>query len=258
MHRITAFLTHLLISALIIGATMALIFLVWYPSPSFGYEGAIAPLKILVVVDLVLGPLLTLIIFKSGKKGLKFDLTLIACVQIAALLYGSYTIWSERPLYLSFAIDRFFLIPASQVDNTQLPEAMKQEKPLIAIHRVFAEFIEGKEGWQLMVDTGKDIHQTPQLYRNFENNFKLAVPRRLDVEILKNSELGKREIDKFLSDHPGTIEDYALFPMHGTKKDGTIVLNMSDGSTAGYIHEPLEAIIATKKKQEASENKAEE
>ena len=38
-----------------------------------------------VSVDVTLGPLITLIIFKPGKKGLLFDLVVIGMMQSAAL-----------------------------------------------------------------------------------------------------------------------------------------------------------------------------
>ena len=54
-----AVLTHFLLSAVIVSVILACIFFVWYPSPLFEINGATDILKILVGVDLVLGPLLT-------------------------------------------------------------------------------------------------------------------------------------------------------------------------------------------------------
>lgn len=50
-------------------------------------------LATLAAVDLVMGPLLTLVEFKPGKKSLKFDLTAIALLQAGALLYGLHAVW---------------------------------------------------------------------------------------------------------------------------------------------------------------------
>ncbi len=67
---------HLSISILIGLVVGALLFGVWYPPPFFHAAGADMLVLLLVGVDVVLGPLLTLIVFKSGKRGLKFDLAL--------------------------------------------------------------------------------------------------------------------------------------------------------------------------------------
>ena len=97
MTRYRASLLHLGLSGAVVAAVLALVFLVWYPDWSFSVAGAVTPVMILVGVDLVLGPLLTLIVYKEGKPGLKFDLAFIAAVQLLALSYGSYTLHGARP-----------------------------------------------------------------------------------------------------------------------------------------------------------------
>jgi hypothetical protein len=57
-----------------------------------GFAGAEGLLLLMAGIDIVVGPLLTLIVFKAGKKGLKFDLALIALAQAAFLAYGVWTI----------------------------------------------------------------------------------------------------------------------------------------------------------------------
>ena len=117
--RPRAFLSHLALSAVVVGAVCALIFFVWYPHPYFQAVGAWNVLRILVGVDLVLGPVLTLILFKPGKRGLKFDLAFIACVQLAALAYGVNVIYGERPYFNVFAVDRFTVYAYQDVDSEQ-------------------------------------------------------------------------------------------------------------------------------------------
>ena len=77
---------HLLLSAAIAVVVLTLMLMVWYPWPLFEAAGGSRLVFILVGVDVTLGPLITLVIFKSGKPGLKFDLTVIALVQLAALV----------------------------------------------------------------------------------------------------------------------------------------------------------------------------
>ena len=77
-------------------------------------------------VDIVLGPLLTLCLFKSAKKGLLLDMSLIAVFQISALLYGAYTIYSQRPSYIVFAYDKFDVVAKSEVYENQIPAEIKK------------------------------------------------------------------------------------------------------------------------------------
>ena len=124
MNRYQAFAVHITIAAVVLTSTLGSLVFLFYPDFYFHAEGVWSATRIVIMVDLVLGPLLTLIVFKPGKKGLKFDLALIATVQISALIYGIYILYSERPAYLVFSIDRFevaIVEPDSLSELLELP-----------------------------------------------------------------------------------------------------------------------------------------
>jgi hypothetical protein len=111
-----AWAVHLAISCGVLLPVFAVIFFFWYPGPFFTVQDAGRVVGVLIGVDLVLGPLLTFIVFKPGKKHLKFDLTVIAALQLVALAYGTHTIWSERPRFVVFAVDRYEVLARPDVD----------------------------------------------------------------------------------------------------------------------------------------------
>ena len=113
--RVKAALIHLGISAIVACAVVYLVFGVWYAAPWADALGVSKIFLIILGVDLCLGPLLTLVVFKVGKPSLKFDLTVIACLQIAALGYGLYTVGLARPAYTVFSKDRFDAVLANEV-----------------------------------------------------------------------------------------------------------------------------------------------
>ena len=88
--RTRAFLIHLAASASVVGAFAAVLRLFWYPGPWFTASGTWEVLRILIGVDVVLGPVLTLIVFKPSKPSLPFDLAVIALVVKAFLAYVSH------------------------------------------------------------------------------------------------------------------------------------------------------------------------
>ena len=51
---------------------------VWYPQPYFAAMGGATLILLLIGVDVVIGPLITLIVFDPKKKSLRFDLAVIA------------------------------------------------------------------------------------------------------------------------------------------------------------------------------------
>jgi len=60
---------------------------------------------LVLIVDVCLGPLLTLAVFDPKKKELKRDLSIILLIQLSALFYGIYTVSVARPAYIVFAVD---------------------------------------------------------------------------------------------------------------------------------------------------------
>ena len=61
-------------------------------------------------IDIVAGPLLTLIVYNRAKPELKRDVSVVGLLQLAFLGYGLHTAWVSRPIFLVGAVDRFTLI----------------------------------------------------------------------------------------------------------------------------------------------------
>lgn len=99
----TVFTLHVAISATLLLVLMSVMMLWWYPKGLFGIAGGWDGLKILLPIDMVLGPALTFLFYKPGKKSAVFDLTAIACVQLAALSYGVFAVYSQHPQALVLA-----------------------------------------------------------------------------------------------------------------------------------------------------------
>jgi len=119
--------THLLICVAIAGVAIAVILGLWFPGPLFEAAGGLGLLYLLVGVDVVLGPLLTLVVFKSGKRGMKFDLAVIGTVQLAALIYGCSVVFLARPAFVAFVKDRFELVSVVDLDPAEVAKAKYPE-----------------------------------------------------------------------------------------------------------------------------------
>lgn len=120
--RIRAFLIHLAASVLLALAAMALVFAVWYPSPLNKAAGVTAIFLMVLGVDVVIGPLLTLVVYKPGKRSLRFDLATIIGLQLMAFAYGLWTVAEGRPAWLVFSADRFDLVQSYQLDTRKLDQ----------------------------------------------------------------------------------------------------------------------------------------
>lgn len=124
--RLKFSLSHLLLSFLIALLVIGLVFLIWYPSPLATAVGVTHIFLMLLVIDVILGPLLGLLVYKEGKKTLKFDLSIIILIQIAALCYGVFSIEQGRPAWLVFHADRFELVRKNDIMFENIDQAQSQ------------------------------------------------------------------------------------------------------------------------------------
>ncbi len=110
--RLKAAAVHLGISLLLAGAIALLVFELWYPWPYRELSGGRDLFLLVISVDVVLGPLLTLVVFNLRKPAaeLRRDIAVIALLQLAGLGYGLWTVQMARPMHLVFEIDRFRVV----------------------------------------------------------------------------------------------------------------------------------------------------
>lgn len=123
MGRIRASLLHLAISFVVIASIVLLVLWLWYPQALLRMSGTGRIIGILASVDIVAGPLLTLIVYKAGKPSLRFDLTVIGLLQAGLLGYGLWTLAQGRPVYMVGAVDRIELVRAADIAPADLAEA---------------------------------------------------------------------------------------------------------------------------------------
>lgn len=120
-NRWQAFAAHFGISLAIFIALLALIVFYWYPGQFIelgGWQG----IQIVAGVDLVLGPMLTLIVFNRAKKSLKWDLSIIAAIQFGCLSYGVHAIDQQRPVAQVLLDEVLYVVSKSDLE----PEGLKK------------------------------------------------------------------------------------------------------------------------------------
>ena len=133
---------HLLISLTIAFLMAALVFFVWYKYPYTHILGGLELFFLVCSVDVVCGPLMTLILAnpKKSKRETALDFSMVAAIQIAALLYGMHTVYVARPVYYAFDADRFTTVTAAELAELAKPEDMaKAPKELQSLPKLGAK-----------------------------------------------------------------------------------------------------------------------
>lgn len=227
-----AFLTHLALSGAVVGIVCAAIFLFWYPGPYFAVKGTWNPLRVLVGVDLILGPLLTLILFRPGKKGLALDMAMIALIQISALLYGTSVIYTERPYFTVFAVDRYEVLARGDVEAASLVGTPFTDKPLVGPILAFAQLPSDSQQLQRLIEEtlfeGKpDIDRRPEFWLPLGEDARSAILERAQPlsELAARQPESQDEIDALgesIGVDPGAISFVAVM---GTEGPLTMVID---------------------------------
>lgn len=173
LHKRTALaagLIHLSASALVALIAVCVVCFVWYPAPFHIAVGVMDVFLILLGVDVIIGPLLTMVVYRPGKKSLHFDLMTIAILQLSAFSYGMWTVAEGRPVWLVFNVDRFDLVQRYQVDERKINETKPEYRspPWWGAQWVAALPPSGLEQKQTVmfeaVFSGVDVPQRPELY----------------------------------------------------------------------------------------------
>ncbi len=125
--RWPAALIHLLAGGAIVGLGTYLLVRTWYPGPFAQIAGGLHMLALLIGVDIVLGPILTLVASTPGKPRRVFarDLAVIFVLQAAGWAYGLHSLALARPVGLVFEVEQMRLVVAA--DTT--PEVLSDAPP---------------------------------------------------------------------------------------------------------------------------------
>lgn len=120
---------NLLLSAVLIALSLGALIFWFFPYPFIAVDDITTAIVMVIGINLCLGPLLTLLLYKPGKKGLLLDLCTVAILQLAALTYGLSAIYDSRPAYLVFYGDSFYLADHKQIDQSTLQDETLQVGP---------------------------------------------------------------------------------------------------------------------------------
>lgn len=234
-----------------------LLFGVWYPQPYTQAAGADRLIMLLIGIDLVLGPLLTLIVYKHGKKGMAFDIAFIATVQVAALVYGMSVIAQSRPVFIVVSKDMTFLTTADGVSDADLAAAQVADfrrrswtGPLL----VAAPEPDSAKGREELIDSGlagKDINALPKFFAPFAEAGAGVIQNSLPYSALTAHASTRALAESFATERGLAIENLYVQPLRGRdpEKDLTIVFDARDQSVVGVISvDPWPAIEAHKRK----------
>jgi hypothetical protein len=245
MTRYKAALIHFGLSMFVAATLVALMLTLWYPSPYFAAMGGAKLLILIVGIDIIVGPIITLIIYNPAKKSLKFDLAVVACLQLAALVYGASIMFGARPVYNVYYNGRFDVVSPSRVPMEEFAkvkfEAYKQF-PLTGPKIVAAidpKTVDEINYIMLHKKAGADIAAFPQQYVAYEAGTPPAneagnKAKPLD-ELRKKDPTAIRALDQFIKDNALDSTKVGYLPVVTRKTDMVAIVDREGGKLHGFV-----------------------
>lgn len=227
--RLNFFLSHLSISILIALLVIGLVFFVWYPSPLSSAVGVIHIFLMLLAIDVIVGPILGLLVYKEGKKNLKFDLSVIILIQISTLVYGIYSIEQGRPAWLVYNVDRFEMVRKNEIIDQNINHAQPQFqqvswlKPQFVATQFAQDTKQRNDDMFAEVSGGVSLAQRPERYVSLAKVKEKIQKRAQKFELLQQYN-DKATVDKILAQYP---EATAFLPLKASSVDMTVLVNKS-------------------------------
>ncbi|MEQ1557491.1 MAG: TfpX/TfpZ family type IV pilin accessory protein [Methyloglobulus sp.] len=233
INRYQAFGIHLLGSVLIALASAALVFFLWYPAPLAEATGVTNIYLLLLAVDVVIGPFITLIVFNPAKKELKRDLLIVLLLQIAALLYGLHTVFITRPVYAVYNASRFDLVYANDLTDEKLAKVthpLFKSPPLwgsetIAVRWPADEKLRTEILMNAITGKGDDLPLIPQYYVPYADEKAVVIKQIKPMESLRQLNTDRtQEIDALSQRYTDKKAGIGYLPLIAKLKDLTVIV----------------------------------
>lgn len=239
-----AFLIHLGLSAIIFLVLLYFIVFHWYPQPFFATDGGWEGVRLITGVDLVLGPMLTLIVYKLGKPGLKLDLTLIGVTQVIALAAGTWLVHGERIALASYANGAFYTLTPEQVEMIGGPareiSRTMDHKPPISYVRLPDNPREKKSMLnQAMLQGMLPYHLADRHEPYGPQHLPTIMAAGTDpAQISKKIPGFATRLEALLQQHGGGTQDYVFVPSLSRYGEQLLLLRKQDGALVDGIRLP--------------------
>jgi hypothetical protein len=248
--RLRASGIHLGLSLGIALLAALLVFGIWYPYPYRDISGGRELFLIVVTVDVILGPLITLAIFNRVKAWpvLRRDLVVVALVQLGALGYGLWTVFVARPVHMVFEYDRFRVVHAIDIAPDQLPKAAPAFNTLPITGPTLLSlrpFKDSNEKFEMTVTAlqGLTLAARPELWQAYAagrvDMLKVARPvAELQLRVAKDA-AASSAVKRALIDGGQAAQSWLWIPLAGRKSFWTVLLDAQTLQPTAYL--PLDS-----------------
>jgi len=237
---------HFLASVIALTLVIGVFYLGWYRWPNWYLLGADKIAGILILVDVGLGPLATLVVSSPAKprKELQRDIAMIVLIQVIALGYGLGTLWSGRPLYYAFSLDRIEIVPAAAFDEQALGKARELNAVIMPKWYSLPQWVwaplpdDPEERENIIAKAvwgGSDVVSMPQYFRPLKEAASAMQGRYLPTQMLLGSHgLSERDYRAAIAKFGRSESELGVLPVQGRSRDGAWIFDRISGDPLAF------------------------
>lgn len=227
--RLRAAAIHVCISLTLLAVPLYLILVRWYPGFHFTVDGGWQGVRLMAAIDLVLGPTLTFIVFNPSKarRLIVLDLSVIATMQLAAMIWGIYAIRSQHPISVNYNDGKFRSITVEplRIEKTD-PDVVlalsDRRPPLVYVRPAANDDEEARKQLQEIVG-GLAEHEDPFFFEPFAPNWDTVAAKALTAEKRgREHKAFRAALPEFLAAHGQSEGDFRWFPYRGRYGECTL------------------------------------
>ncbi len=228
----------------------------WFPGELFFLDGGWQGLKIVALIDLVLGPMLTLVLYKPGKSKVLFDMSCVAAFQIAALAYGFYATYHQRTVAVVYADRNFNTLSADAasiakeelINLEESPQSIKEiDKAYPAmlltpgpgpgefgqyVSKLLNGYPEQHERLDLFVKRSPEHAETISKYATSQEDLELTGADKIVAKAIKKGNF--------------QTDDIEVHHFKARYAKGLVLFSKSEQKILDYIPVPWDELIAKK------------
>ena len=238
--RTKAFGIHLALSVTALLVVYVITRTMWYPYPFLAADGGWQAFWLLVGVSLTVGPPLTLLVFRSGKKALAFDLSVIVLLQAAAFAFGTHLLYTRRIQIVVYSQGAFYGLDAGRIafigtTGQALLKTLPQRPAYMFVHLPHSK--KAMIGVEIRTLRGEPpIYLRGWRYRPYTaKEQSIALAHGLPMATLaKTNPVAAAMLSRFRARHPD-LDHYAFVPFHGTYTTIVLALRRPTGTVAGVL-----------------------
>ena len=227
--KIKASFFHFMLSALAVSLIFIAVMYFWFPLLYIDVTNFKEIAIILIAVDLILGPLLTFVVFNPKKKSLRFDLSVIVSVQLIAMSYGLYTIYLTHPVYITYFDNGFNIVTAKQATPEKSKFKNLKVSKFSSSTFTYMEVDDMSRGklFEEAMNGGRDIEAHAEYYQPYEENISKILSKSLNSKLIMDSheKTIKEKLNNLSITKDKPISDFAYLPLIGPSKDAIIILD---------------------------------